>query len=113
MKSRVRRCESTARIASVSFPHGLAPETQHRPASCMAARGDAIHKSLQNLIPQRCHGKGRLTKPLREAVESGMSGLNHSEGCRPPQPKIRVFSNFSIARRNKSNAQLDSRSLDS
>src|SRR6202022_2856823 len=45
-KSRVRRCESTARIATVSFPHGLASETQHRPASCMAARGDAIHKLL-------------------------------------------------------------------
>src|ERR1700704_6396730 len=52
----------------------------------MAARGEAINKSLQNLIPQRCHGKGRLTKPLREPVESGMSGLNNSDGCRPPQP---------------------------
>jgi len=35
-----------------------------------------IHKSLQKLIPQRCPGKGRLTKTLREAVESGMSRLN-------------------------------------
>jgi hypothetical protein len=75
----------------------------------MAARGDAIHKSLQNLIPQRCHGKGRLTKPLREAVESGMAGLNNSDGCGglhpetiPPQqvPNTLQPSESTIARRN-------------
>jgi hypothetical protein len=39
----------------------------------MAARGDAIHKSLQNLIPQRCHGKGRVPAiPLSTASRSGL-----------------------------------------
>lgn len=42
-RSQVAACESTARIASVSFPHGLASQTQLRPASCMASCGDAIN----------------------------------------------------------------------
>src|SRR5712671_6177756 len=42
-KSRVARGESTSRIASVSFPDGLASETQQRSTSRVAARSDAIN----------------------------------------------------------------------
>ena len=43
-KSRLASCESTTRIASVSFPDGLASETQQRPASSrVVARSDAIN----------------------------------------------------------------------
>ena len=42
-RSRVTPCESTTRIASVSFPDGLASKTQHRSASRVASRGDAIN----------------------------------------------------------------------
>jgi hypothetical protein len=36
------------------------PRLNAEPLHVWLLRGDAIHKSLQNLIPQRCHGKGRL-----------------------------------------------------
>jgi hypothetical protein len=35
-----------------------------------------------------CHGRGRLTKLLRESSGSGTAGLNNSDGCRPPQPEF-------------------------
>jgi choline dehydrogenase-like flavoprotein len=40
--SQVASCESTAGIARVSLPDGLASEAPHRSASCVASRGDAI-----------------------------------------------------------------------
>src|SRR5439155_5319602 len=40
---RATPCESTARIASVPFPDGLASKTQYRARSCVASRGDAIN----------------------------------------------------------------------
>ena len=52
--------KSTRELHSFHFLMAWHPRLNTRPASYVAARGDAIHKSLQNLIPQRCHGKGRL-----------------------------------------------------
>jgi hypothetical protein len=40
---RVASCGSTPRIASASFPNGLASETRQRSASRVAARSDAIN----------------------------------------------------------------------
>src|ERR1700752_1824454 len=42
-RSQVAAGEGAARIARVSFPDGLASETQHRPTSCVASRGPAIN----------------------------------------------------------------------
>src|SRR5438132_5296284 len=42
-RSQVAAREGTARIARVSFPHGLASQTEHRPATRMASRCNAIN----------------------------------------------------------------------
>jgi 4-carboxymuconolactone decarboxylase len=47
--------------------------------------------SIDYITTLRCHGSGRATRRLREPVESGMAGLNKSDGCRPPQPKFLVL----------------------
>src|SRR5262249_10500399 len=49
-RSQVAPCESTAGIAWVSLPDGLASETQQRPPSCVALRGDAINSCRSQAV---------------------------------------------------------------
>jgi DNA-binding transcriptional LysR family regulator len=59
-RSQVAAREGTARIARVSFPHGLASKTQQRSASCVASRGRAINSRSQR-VTVRIAGTNELT----------------------------------------------------
>ena len=64
---RLRLCEVTARIARVSFPHGLASQTQLRPASCVASRCGAINGRSSH----RVKGSRRTLDPAKAVAMIG------------------------------------------
>src|SRR5580704_7337760 len=59
-RSQVAACESATRIACVSFPHGMASQTQLRPATRMASWCDAINSRGSQFISKDCAGTAQL-----------------------------------------------------
>src|SRR5215467_14146510 len=81
-ESQATPCESTAGIARVPFPDGLASETQHRSASCMASRSDPISSCRSQRIGRMRRGcyPGLSLKRAQECAVGCEAAKLHQSG---------------------------------